>query len=169
MQPREAVQPSGVGYRAAVTVPLPRGPRIAAPAFHRSMGFDVLALAALAFLALFVPGGTLGGALFLACVGGAVVVMRRRRSMGAYEDDDGLVIRNYLRTHVLAWPRASKAAVHRDPILPWLKVGAVDLLDGAIAPVTALRHAGRPPDELMVLTRIVRERREGLSRETWGD
>ena len=132
------------------------------------MGFDVLGLAAIAFLALFVPGGKLGGALFLACVGGAVLVMRRRRSMGAYEDDDGLVIRNYLRTHMLAWPRASKAAVHRDPFLPWLKVAAVELLDGAVAPVTALRHAGDPPDEVLILARVVRERREGLSREVWG-
>lgn len=97
----------------------------------------------------------------------ALATANRRRTLGAYERDEGLVVCNYLSTRLVPWPSALKVRVIRDPILPWLGVAAVALADGGSLPVSALRHVGEPTGDVLTLTRIVRERRDGLSRETW--
>jgi hypothetical protein len=145
---------------------LPRSPRISSPSFHRPIGFDVLALLVLGFAAPFVIP-RVGGGVLIVFLGLAVATMRRRRTMGAYEDTGGLVVRNYLRTRTVPWADAATVKVIRDPILPWLKVAAVVRNDGGTLPVTALRHVGEPTQDVMSLTRAVREGREGLSREVW--
>jgi hypothetical protein len=162
--------PFPVGYRAGVTVHLPRTPRIASPGFHRSVGFDVLALLVVAFLAPFVT--RVGGAAMLVGIALAFAVGYRRQTVGAYDGEHGLVVRNFLRTHLLPWPVVASVKIARDPVFPWLRVPAVVLHTAATGEtravcVSGLRHLGEPNTDVMSLTRVVREGRDGLSREVW--
>ncbi len=150
-----------------MTVPIPRTPRIANPAYHRSVGFDVLALGLAGLASSFVA--PLRGWGMLPFFAVALATANRRRTLGAYEGDEGLVVCNYLSTRLVPWPSAVKVRVIRDPILPWLEVAAVATADGGSLSVSALRHMGEPTGDVLTLTRIVRERRDGLSREIWRD
>ena len=150
-----------------MSVPLPRTPRIASPGYHRSIGFDVLALAAAGFLLPLAPG--FGGWVMLVCLALAFVVATRRPTVGAYDAQDGLVVRNFLRTHRLSWANVAGVRVTRDGVFPWLRVPVVVLNDRKTVPVTGLRHFGEPNQDVLTLTRVVREGRDGLSREVWRD
>ena len=66
------------------------------------------------------------------------------------------------------WSQADAVQQRRDPWLPWLKVAAIARPAGASAAVvTGLRYMGDPPAPVLSLTRMVRDRRELRSRETW--
>lgn len=151
-----------------MAVDLPRAPRIAAPGFDRSVGFDVLTIGVAGLVSPFVlpAGGGLAVLLLLVAAAGVAI---RRRTLGAYEGEHGLVVRNYLSTRLVSWPEAVTVEAQRDRWLPWLRVAAVKRTDGTSLVVSALRHVGEPTQEVLVLTRVVRERREALSRETWRD
>lgn len=154
-----------LGIVPTVSGELPRSPRIASPGFHRSVGGDVLLVLVVAIvLAVTTPAA---GTAFL--VGGLLAggLAFRRTSLGAYEGEDALVIRNVLATRVLPWRDVISVKVIRDPVIPWLRVPVVILRDGRTVPVTGLRHTGEPTDDVLSLTRLVRERRDGLSREVW--
>lgn len=151
-----------------MAVELPRAPRIAAPGFDRSVGFDVLALGLAGVASPFIlPEG--GGIAVLLLLGAAAAVAMRRRTLGAYEGEHGLVVRNFLSTRLVSWQDAATVGARKDPWMPWLGVAAVKRADGTSQVVSALRHVGGPTQEVLVLTRVVRERREALSREPWAD
>ena len=156
-----------LGIVRVVSIALPRTPRIASPAYHRSVGFDVLALGLAGFVLPLAPG--IGGGAMLVCFALAFATALRRRTMGAYEGQDGLVVRNYLRTRQIPWANATTVRAQGDFTMPWLKVAVVVRSEGSSVPVSALRHFGEPTQDVLTLTRIVRERREARSRETWKD
>jgi hypothetical protein len=147
--------------------PPPHTTRIASPAFDRSVGVDVLAVGVLALLAPFVVPAV-GGYVMVAGLVIAALIAMRRRTIGAYIGEDAITVRGYLSSVTVPWSQADAVRVRRDPWLPWLKTAAIARPMGA-APVvvTGLRHAGDPPSPVLTLTRMVRDRRELRSRETW--
>jgi hypothetical protein len=147
---------------------LPRTRRIASPSFDRSVGFDVLALGLLALAAPFVAP-SVGAYLMLGLFAAAAAVANRRRTVGAYEDEAGVVVRGFTGTSLVPWPRCVTVEAIRDPVMPWLKVAAIRGSDGGRTVVTGLRHHGAPTAEVLRLTRLVREHRDARSREPWSD
>ncbi len=148
--------------------PLPRATRIASPSFDRSVGVDVLALGAAGLAAPLVapaPGAYLLFGLFAA----ALYVASRRRTVGAYDVEDGLVVRGFFGTHLVPWDHAVSVEEARDPWLPWLKVAGLRRDDGAPVAITGLRHRSAPTQQVLHLTRVVRDRREAGMREPWSD
>jgi PH (Pleckstrin Homology) domain-containing protein len=146
--------------------PIPNVPRLASPGYARSVGADVLALGLAGFVGAFIVP-RFGGEVLLVCFALALATAYRRRTVGIYDTDDTLVIRNFLRTRAVPWREARTVKVERDLTMPWLHVAALVRNDGGTVPVTGLRHSGEPNEAVMAFTRLVRERREGLSREVW--
>jgi len=101
---------------------------------------DVLALGVAGFLSPLIP--RIGGAGMLVCFAAAFIAGARRPTMGAYEGEDGLVVRNYFRTRLIPWRNTVKVSSVGDMALPFVHVGAVELVSGLRMRVTALRYVG---------------------------
>jgi hypothetical protein len=150
-----------------VPVPLPRGARLASPAFDGTSRWAI-GLGAIAGIAAVVTLPWAGWLVGFTCVGLGWLASRRRRTLGAYEGVDGLVVRNWFATHEIPWARAERVEQRRDPWLPFLRVAVLRHgADGSL-PVSGLRHRpGATPAPVLTLTKLVRDTREARSRERW--
>ena len=147
--------------------PPPHATRFASPAFDRSVGVDVLVVGILSLAAPFVIP-TAGGAVLLGGLVLAALIAMRRRTIGAYVTDEAITVRGYVTSVTIPWSQADALQQRRDPWLPWLRVAAITRPTGAPAVVvTGLRYLGDPPASVLSLTRMIRDRRELRSRETW--